>query len=649
MFNRNQQQDDQNWVAYAQNLEVALMKLQEQMNQLQRLMEMYRSEASRNLDELRKVAQTICDNEFTMEQLGGKNKILSFSSFELAQFIMDNWKRQRKVAIDLIVDLQNTLKQKEQERRDFERQIEQMLLHQRELQQEMQRIHAAPISREPERLSSPNQQPTYDPPVIPPSFTPQSNQFSSTPPPPTIHPELPKPTQAPTPTYAEQKQNIPTPTPTKTAAETPNKPTSSTQPPIKPTQPPPQQKSPNQPNQPNQQKPHDHSQKQNQPSQKNNQPSPQNQPVASPINPKHDSSGSRQEQKTPQNNEKKQNTHQQHVDQNSNQKSNTNNSQQQAKNPSSSNQAPIPPVHKQEVVPATKPITPTEHKPMESSVPEPNMKPEASQKMGNAYAPSPRLAQVEAIDQSPKTFVALYADIEDKLQELHWSIIHAIGSRGFSESRDIEKFLSHIEGINDTKFHHAFNLLKNLDILADDKVSTGVRWFYALHLTDIGLQLYHKKYRQQAVVCEKHLLRKDHDNWDHGYCIKDTATLLDQFGYINVVHERKANTFELTNGKTWIPDIVCYDSLSNKSVYIEVELGNHTQDDFNQKMDKARMVANELRFVCNDKSAQEKIIQQYSKWKLEKHKSGVPVKNFSVYITTTKKLSEKDWGQHYPS
>lgn len=457
IFQRKQPTDTEAHILYLdnhiKNLELNLQRTEQQLKQMTSLTEGYRSDARKNMSELQRVAETICDNDFSKKQLGGVNRILSLSSFELANFIIENWQKQREESISLIIDLQKALKTEEGKVKDLEAQLE------RTLQQQKEMAHLNQIIPGDSSLSNEG-------------LTIQHNGRK-------IDPETGEILSGP----EENELKV----------------------------------------------------------------------------------------------------------------------------------ADIPDIL--EVVKQSS----------SSSQEEPSYEP-------------------------PKTHLVLMEEIETKLSDVQYGIIEIIGSKGISEPKEIEQLLMDSElKISHTQFVNALNGLKQNLIVGEDKVNTGWRWFMALHLTDLGLQLYLKKAKKPAILCEKHILRRDHATWDHGYCIKDTATLMDMMGYTKITYDRKSNEIVLTNGKVWIPDIIAYDPIANKKVYIEVELGHHTQEQFNEKMDKARQITNDLRFVTNDKQAMETIISQFSRWKLEKKQQGQNIKNFTVWITTTKKLADKDWGNEYPS
>ncbi|MFE8700970.1 hypothetical protein ACFYKX_10110 [Cytobacillus sp. FJAT-54145] len=439
-------------------MELSLMKLEEQNLQLERLVEGYRGDARKNMGELQRVAQTICDNEYAKEQLGGKNRILALSAFELANFIIDNWKKQQQEAITLVTNLQKELKKRDGAVKDLEDQLSRVLLKQ---QEDAYEHHSnIPVFQTDDGRK----------------VDPETGEI------------LPS-TPAPSPSQPSQEDDILSVVQSQTQ----------TPPPAKP------------------------------------KPQPQATPSSSKVEP-------------------------------------------------------------------------------------------------------------------PKTHLVMLEKFEKELTEVQWKIVEVIGTEGLSEAKEIETRIGElISDVNNTQFTNAINSLKTSTILDMDKVNTGYRWFFAYNLSDLGLQLYQRKFKKPAILCEKHVLKKENATWDHGYAIKDTATLMEQMGLMNITYKRKDNEITLSNGKVWIPDITAYDSLAKKKLYVEVELAHHTQEEFNTKMDKARQVTKDIRFVTTGKKQMEIIIQQFSQWKLEKIKSGTPVKNFDVFITTTKKLADKDWGNHYPS
>lgn len=62
------------------------------------------------------IAEKVCDGEYGENQLGGKNKMLALSAFELRDFIIDNYNKQRAQYATSMTNLQNMYKQEKSEK-----------------------------------------------------------------------------------------------------------------------------------------------------------------------------------------------------------------------------------------------------------------------------------------------------------------------------------------------------------------------------------------------------------------------------------------------------------------------------------------------------------------------------------------------------
>lgn len=450
------------------NLELSTTKLQEQFRHSTNLAGKYKSEASKNLDELRNVAMVVCDNAYSMGQLGGRNEMLKLDAFELKNFIIENHQKQREEVLALMLELQNQLHHLQQQNEDKDRQLADLLRQRAETEQRA-----------------------------------YQNQYS-------------------------QQHHAP----------------------------------------------------------------PQS-PLSQYANPHNQGAVHQQMQQPPQ------------------------------------QQSPM------QMAPSQQRQMPIQQQPQSRA-------PQAQSQQQQIQPP-----QSPAGNYAPQTHTMLIDSVENTISDIGWNILVAIGANGLSEGIEIENQLTGT--YNSSNVKNAFATLQQSQIIESDKVNTGNRWFYAWNLTDLGVQIYQRKFRKPPVQCEKHMLRAENATWDHGYTIKDTATLLEDMGMIEIKYRRRENEIQLSGGRMWIPDVVCYDTISKQKLYVEVELGHHTQADFDEKIDKARQITKDLRFVTQNKDQAEKIIKQYSAWKLSKSQSGTPVKNFDVWITTTSKLAKKDWGNTYPS
>lgn len=239
-------------------------------------------------------------------------------------------------------------------------------------------------------------------------------------------------------------------------------------------------------------------------------------------------------------------------------------------------------------------------------------------------------------------------DYINNMNEIMWDVVMAIGKDGVSESKDIKKLVVN-ENVTESAFNTALSQLRKMHIIEQERINTGWRWFHAYELSDIGNRIYLEKTKKNPVECEKQLLKKEHTTALHGYCIKDTAYILKAaFGYDDAVTDRKANSMKLYSGETYIPDVIAKKKEGALVDYFEVELGHHTQKDFNAKCDKMRMVTKDLYFVVPDADTMNKTLaRQIGQWTLEKGGKD-KLKGTTIYLTTLTKLNEGKWENIYP-
>jgi len=235
-----------------------------------------------------------------------------------------------------------------------------------------------------------------------------------------------------------------------------------------------------------------------------------------------------------------------------------------------------------------------------------------------------------------------------EMTDVMWDIMMAIGRDGFSEAKDIKKVIVS-KGITESAFNTALSQLRKMNIVDQERINTGWRWFHAYELSEIGRRIYLEKFKKEPVECEKQILKKEHTTALHGYCIKDASLILKViFEYDEVSTDRQKNSIKLYTGKIYIPDIIAKKKQGSVVDYFEVELGNHTQNDFNKKCDKMLMVTRDLRFIVPDAEIMNKILaRQIGQWVLEKG-GKEKLKGTTIYLTTLKKLNEGIWENRYP-
>jgi len=234
-------------------------------------------------------------------------------------------------------------------------------------------------------------------------------------------------------------------------------------------------------------------------------------------------------------------------------------------------------------------------------------------------------------------------DYYNNMTDTMWDILRAIGEQGISESKDLKKII--VGGsVNDSAFNTALIQMRKMNVVEQEKINTGWRWFNTYEMADFGRRLFYERFKANPTESEKIRLQKEHTTALHGYCIKDTAYILQAvFGYDTVSISKKENTTKLLNGEIYIPDIIAKKKQGSIVDYVEVELGNHTQKDFSHKCEKMRMVSKDIYFVVPDADTMNKILtRQISQWILEKGGKD-KLKGTTVYLTTTTKLNESKW------
>jgi hypothetical protein len=140
------------------------------------------------------------------------------------------------------------------------------------------------------------------------------------------------------------------------------------------------------------------------------------------------------------------------------------------------------------------------------------------------------------------------------------------------------------------------------------------------------------------VVSEKQKMIKENDNLNHGYSIKDTAKYLEGLSYENISIDRASNTIKFEGQRSWIPDIIAQNPITKRNEYFEIELGNHNQTNFEEKLTKANLKASILKIIVPNKSIKENLLQKVKTWK--ESKNVAPTIN--IYVMTFTELKNKE-------
>lgn len=216
-----------------------------------------------------------------------------------------------------------------------------------------------------------------------------------------------------------------------------------------------------------------------------------------------------------------------------------------------------------------------------------------------------KFAQYDAeIDDSPvdvDTHILL--DVERHLEFLNEQkkyILEIIGRTGICRKKELEEFLADdVKGTEYFKKNNTQELaviiksLKDSGYLDSTKVDLGSKGGYnfsVFELSKLGESIYKVITKRNPHEPESKKIMAQHKTLEHGYLIKETAVELEKKGY-TVYQDRKDLRFDLPEGKRKDFDLIA--EKNGEKIYIEVERGTHTDEDFFNAMDKIYKVMTE--------------------------------------------------------
>ena len=252
---------------------------------------------------------------------------------------------------------------------------------------------------------------------------------------------------------------------------------------------------------------------------------------------------------------------------------------------------------------------------------------------------------VYSSNESHVAIVAVDLDEARKtLGQTEWDIIEIMGKTGISLYPEILQKCIDEKNYTESKVKTAYARLESLKVIATDQVQTakvkrGVR--ISDLTSEIGQLLYKEKFNTKPVESEKCRTIKDHGNLTHGYSIRETGIILESLGYTDVTTSRKTNGIHIGDNKYWIPDVIGTNPITGKKEYFEVEYGNHNTDNFDEKLTKANLKANILRFVVPSEIIKQKIKNKVEHWKAMQSKKTT---SMTITICTIAELEQKSYG-----
>lgn len=238
------------------------------------------------------------------------------------------------------------------------------------------------------------------------------------------------------------------------------------------------------------------------------------------------------------------------------------------------------------------------------------------------------------------------SEYEEKMGDISWMVMDIIGTEGKSIVSEIENSLFQKDPtIVASKLRTSINTLVNIGLLNREPVKIPIKGSLYVHqLTDMGSHLYKAKYGKAPVASEMDLIMAEHDNCTHGYSIKFLAEQLRESGvYEEVLDRNRKNPIQISEGCSYIPDIICIDK-NHVKTYIEYECVNYNQTNFNAKCSKMCRVTSVLNFVVPNREAIEKIMKLIENW--IDSRGPKALNHITIRVTSATQFNVKDLGNN---
>lgn len=210
--------------------------------------------------------------------------------------------------------------------------------------------------------------------------------------------------------------------------------------------------------------------------------------------------------------------------------------------------------------------------------------------------------------------------IRNRIDPLTLRVFSTIVSNGLSKEKDIKTIvvqrLIEVEMLKRSKdaIYRSINKLVTLGLFDVVPISTGIRTFHLLKITDVGIMMYMHEFDKKPPKSEMEKVASNHASYTHGYMIEEAKNILEQRGtYAMVTTDRKSNKLVLPDETVIIPDVIA-GSNTNWEIF-EVECGTHSNSDFYHKCDKLIRVKRRLNFIGSSRESIEKnLLHKISAW-----------------------------------
>lgn len=245
-----------------------------------------------------------------------------------------------------------------------------------------------------------------------------------------------------------------------------------------------------------------------------------------------------------------------------------------------------------------------------------------------------------AREQSIMTHLIDLAEYEERFNDTMWEIMKAIGEEGLSKYPDIESEILQNTQYRANKVRTATLELAKMGVLKQSVLNLPLTpKVFAYQMSDIGARLYKKHFGKEPTISEIERIIAEHDNAEHGYGIMDVETVLKESGvYKNIMSFNRQKAIRLPDGKSYIPDLICFTERYKE--YMEYERGLHTQTDFNAKCNKMVQITRFLNFIAPNKTALKRVQVQIDTW--IGTRGATSLRNIKIRLTTAQMLRNQN-------
>lgn len=229
----------------------------------------------------------------------------------------------------------------------------------------------------------------------------------------------------------------------------------------------------------------------------------------------------------------------------------------------------------------------------------------------------------------------------DWLSDDQWEIIRIIGETGLSVYADILSKYKTDNGSNavsDSTMKILMNQLADKKVVSKETISIYTGKLAVHELQPLGKRFYLERFNAKPVVSEASTIKREHNNYIHGYGIKKLADAIRETGEFKEVNEfqrKKAQSIR-GNAASYIPDIVCVDK-KGLTLYIEYEVGTTSQNDFNAKCAKLCDVTNFINIVVPNNEEAEKQLKKIEKF-IENRAGGKYLYGVTIRVASAKAM-----------